>query len=297
MLNAPISENAHVEIMPDCHAGAGCVIGTTMKIIDKVCPNVVGVDIGCGVLVIKLGSIDIDLESLDNFIKENIPHGFAINNRIDKKAEQMFDMLQCKNQLKNKDRILRSLGSLGGGNHFIEVDIDDEGNKYLLVHCGSRNLGLQVAKHYQYKATKAFQEKQDKETKSIIEDMKAEGNQALINKMLKNRTYKRDWSDALDYVEGELLKRYLIDMEISQLYAEGNRRKIGMRICNFLGIAKSEFLEHFDTIHNYIDTEHMILRKGAVSAQLNERLVIPINMRDGSLLCTGKGNEDWKIYE
>jgi tRNA-splicing ligase RtcB (3'-phosphate/5'-hydroxy nucleic acid ligase) len=290
MMNSPISKDANVQIMPDCHAGAGCVIGTTMKIVDKVCPNVVGVDIGCGVLVMSIGKIDIDLEALDNFIKEKIPHGFGIDSKIDDNAEVLFNKLHCKEDLSNKERALKSLGSLGGGNHFIEVDVDDEGFKYLLIHSGSRNLGLHIAKYYQNQASLDLKKKESEETNKIIKDMKDKGDHKEIQKLMDNRAYKREWPEGLDYVEGDLLDKYLHDMEIAQLYAKMNRDKIGARICAFL---KTPGIRYFDTVHNYIDVQSMILRKGAVSAELNELLIIPINMRDGALICRGKGNPDW----
>jgi len=290
ILNSPISKDANIQIMPDCHAGAGCVIGTTMRISDKVCPNVVGVDIGCGVLTTYLGNIDIDLQKLYDFIKKKIPHGFEINSSIDKDAEIMFETLKCKDMLKNEKRIFQSLETLGGGNHFIEIDVDDEGSKYLFVHTGSRNLGLQIATYYQDQATKSFKKNQDKEVAKIIENLRSEGNQKEIEKTLKNREYKKEWLDSLDYLEGSLMSNYLHDMNVAQLYAAMNRSKISRKIYEFLGISRGV---SFDTVHNYIDVLDMTLRKGAVSAKENEILIIPINMRDGALICRGKGNPDW----
>ena len=290
LLNSPISLGANIRIMPDCHAGAGCVIGTTMNITDKVCPNIVGVDIGCGVLTVELGKMEIDLPKLDEYIKNNIPNGFAINSKPHDYALELYHQLKCKEFIKNKDRVFKSLGTLGGGNHFIEVDIDEENNKYLLIHSGSRNLGLQIAKHYQNEATKQFEGKHHDETQKIIDNLKLQNRQSEISDMLKNCKYKRESPKELDYLTGNMLQDYLYDMNIAQEYAKVNRIIMAVIICSFL---KTDPNNSFDTVHNYIDINHMILRKGAVSAMKNEKLIIPINMRDGALICSGKGNHKW----
>lgn len=296
ILSSPVSANSHIRIMPDCHAGAGCVIGTTMKITDKVCPNIVGVDIGCGVLTSDLGKIDLDLEKLDNFIKRAIPHGFSVHNSERPGSHFVIKQLHCKEHLKKMDRLLASMGTLGGGNHFIEVDKDDEGNNYLVVHTGSRNLGYQVAQYYQKLATKRVEDRfkkiKDNEVKALIKELKSQGRQKEIKVEIKKLDLKRDWSKELDYLEGKDLQEYLEDMELCQWFASINRSAISNRILEFLGLPV-ENISKFDTVHNYIDVEEKILRKGAVSAQKDKKLIIPINMRDGALICKGLGSEDW----
>ena len=288
LLNTPLAENANIQIMPDCHAGAGCVIGTTMIIEDKVCPNLVGVDIGCGVLTTELGMIDIDFEKLDEFIKSNIPSGFSVNSNESNSARMDVEGLIVSDVVSNKERIYKSLGTLGGGNHFIEIDTDDNGVKYLLVHTGSRNLGLQVANIYQKLATD-ITEKQAVKKNELINQLKKDGRESEIEQAIKG-IEKRQWDKSLDYLTGKDLNDYLHDMEICQEFASENRKIISLKIANFL---KVQIKDWFDTVHNYIDTKHRILRKGAVSAQEYQRLIIPINMRDGALICTGKGNIEW----
>jgi RNA-splicing ligase RtcB len=277
--------------MPDCHAGAGCVIGTTMIITDKVCPNIVGVDIGCGVLTSVLGFPEIDFNKLDDFIKKNIPSGFSINSKPSDYANGLYESLICSNKIGNKDRIIKSIGTLGGGNHFIEIDKDDDNCYYLLVHTGSRNLGLQVAKYYQDLATKNHSYCKDGKTK-LISDLKAMGRENEIAIELKKyeSEHQRQWPEELDYLSGNVMSDYLHDMVIAQEYAEENRKEISLKIVNHLGVMIRDW---FDTVHNYIDIPHRTLRKGAVSAKMFQRLIIPINMRDGALICTGKGNIDW----
>lgn len=294
ILNCPISENSHIRIMPDCHAGAGCVIGTTMKISDKVCPNVVGVDIGCGVIVYNLGKKEIDFKVLDEFIKNNIPSGFSINDKNDDLAKSYIDELYCKSYLKNIDRLEKSLGTLGGGNHFIEIDKDEEGNHYLLIHSGSRNFGLQVATYYQKIATQTINELRKNGINEIIERNRKNGTPELIENEIKefNLSYKREWSESLDYVTDDNLKKYLYDMDVAQRFASQNRIKMATKILSYLEIDPSSNIV-CDTVHNYIDIESKIIRKGAVSAKDGELLVIPINMRDGAILCVGKGNPEW----
>jgi RNA-splicing ligase RtcB len=295
ILASPISKDANVRIMPDYHAGAGCVIGTTMKIGDKVCPNIVGVDIGCGVLTIELGKASIDLEKLDNFIKREIPSGFSVGNSSSFYTECLVNELRCFKDIKNLDRIYKSMGSLGGGNHFVEIDKDDDNNKYLLIHTGSRNLGLQVAKYYQDKATKKISDSLGSARETLIHEnikaLKEAGLQESIPHYLENEaSFKRTWNKDLDFLVGEDMDDYLHDMFICQQFARDNRRSIAEKILDFLSI---EDYDYFDTIHNYIDTKSKVLRKGAVSAEKQERLIIPINMRDGALVCIGRGNLEW----
>lgn len=259
LLDLEFISGSQIRIMPDVHAGAGCTIGTTMTITDKVIPNLVGVDIGCGMLTVKLKDKRLDLPKLDSFIHNNIPVGEHIRRNAHKYLDETrINELYCKNQV-NTERGELSLGTLGGGNHFIEIDKDDEGNLYLIIHTGSRHIGLQTAKYYQDAAYKAL------------------GSQDEI-------PYE------LAYCERTLLEQYLHDMEIMQEYANWNRAAIADTIIKG---CKLKVDSQFTTIHNYIDLNHMILRKGAVSAQLDETLLIPINMRDGALICRGLGNADW----
>ncbi len=255
----PFSEGSQIRIMPDVHAGKGCTIGTTMTITDKVVPNIVGVDIGCGMLVVKLKEKEIDLPKLDSFIRENIPYGRDVRERAHRSHGRLkLDELYCISKIDTR-RSSECIGTLGGGNHFIEIDTDGE-DLYLVIHTGSRNPGLRVAEYYQKVAYK--------KCKKIYEDIPRE----------------------LSYVTGEYLQAYLHDMHFMQRFADLNRTVIKEVILESMGLTE---LENFTTIHNYIDTENMILRKGAVSAQAGEKLLIPMNMRDGSLICTGLGNPDW----
>lgn len=283
LLNQEFTQDSSIRFMPDLHAGAGCVIGTTMTIKDKVCPNIVGVDIGCGVMVVKLGNIDIDYKALDDFIRNNIPSGFEVNSKPIE-FSQLKD-LSCYDELNNVDRLEKSLCSLGGGNHFIEIDEDDEGNKYLLVHTGSRNLGKQVAEIHQQKAINYHKEKMLSEKQNIIQSCPPQERQ---QKLLKVTMPPED----LCYLEGELLDKYLNDMKICQMFAWFNRVYICEKICNLFGIKLSAY-NTFESVHNYINLEHMILRKGAISAKQDKRVIIPINMRDGAIIGVGKGNPDY----
>ncbi len=257
LLNQPFVKDSKIRIMPDAHAGAGCTIGTTMTIRDKVVPNLVGVDIGCGMETVVLRQMKLDLQELDTFIHLGIPSGFATRRQEHDFARKIdLNDLLCKKNL-NIKRAELSIGTLGGGNHFIEVDRDDEGQLYLVVHSGSRNLGKQVAEHYQNEAARRLRGKVD---------------------------------HALAYCEGELLADYLHDMAIIQHYADLNRKAMMQDMARFMNL---DIIDRWTTVHNYIDLEAMILRKGAISAKAGERVLIPINMRDGSLICIGKGNPDW----
>lgn len=257
----PFITGSKIRIMPDVHAGKGCTIGTTMTIGDYVVPNLVGVDIGCGMLTVQLEEKRLNLPELDSFIRQNIPYGRDVRERTHRSHGRInLEDLRCYKKVDTR-RAKESLGTLGGGNHFIEVDKDDDGNLYLVIHTGSRNLGLRVAELYQKKAYNAVGGR--KQTEIPYE---------------------------LAYLTGEEKDDYLYDMAFMQRFAELNRRIIKEVILDGLKLHEAD---SFTTIHNYIDTEAMILRKGAVSAKKNERLLIPMNMRDGSLICTGLGNEDW----
>ena len=291
LLNQPYIFGSHIRMMPDIHAGVGCTIGTTMTIKDKICPNLVGVDIGCGMKTIRISESNFDPKMLDKVIRESIPSGFSIRNEEHPFSEQAeLEKLYC---IKYVDilRAKKSIGTLGGGNHFIEADKDDEGNIYIVIHSGSRHLGLEIAKYYQEAAYKALTSYNPVEIEATIASLKAAGRQREIEATLKNMKAKvTKIPKSLAYVEGELLEQYIHDMKIAQNYACLNRQAMMDVIVRGMGF---HVIEQFTTIHNYIDIEHMILRKGAVSARLGEKLLIPINMRDGSLICTGKGNEDW----
>lgn len=281
------TEGEKIAIMPDVHAGKGCTIGTTMTITDKVVPNLVGVDIGCGILVANLGKLKLtskDFEKLDERIKKLIPSGFSVN----EKQKVNFDLGRLHFDVKNTQRVLNSLGSLGGGNHFIEIDVDNDGFYYLLVHSGSRGLGVQVAKHYQDLAINSKLDKQ-KDRSELIQSLKSQGREREIESTLKNIKPEFINKD-LAYLEDDSFCDYLSDMEIAQEYAALNRRKMINTIINSMNWIP---IDSFDSVHNFIDLDQMILRKGATDASKGKRLVIPLNMRDGSLICVGKGNPDW----
>ena len=299
LLNQEVFKDSKVRIMPDTHAGKGCVIGFTSTFEDKVIPNLVGVDISCGMLCVNLGKININLSDLDKFINDNIPSGMEVNQ--DKNGLLFVNdlmRLKCYDYLKNTDRILLSLGTLGGGNHFIEVSKNDKDEYFLIIHSGSRNLGKQVATHYQNLAIdsliKTGKENYSKEVDLKVSELKEQNNQLKIPQVIKDirKKYNFDISPDLAYLEGENLINYLHDVKICQHYASTNRRLMAIKILDFLNIF-DENIEFIETIHNYIDVENKIIRKGAVSAKEGEKLIIPINMRDGSLLCVGKGNDDW----
>lgn len=291
MLNQPFAQGENICFMPDMHAGAGCTIGTTMTLHNKkICPNLVGVDIGCAMLVLKLAEKEIDYAKIDSMILRKVPSGRNIRQKVHPLAAD-FDLssLLCYKSLEEKYTMC-SLGTLGGGNHFIECDKDSEGNLYLVIHSGSRNLGTKVAKYYQDKAIQAMQHDAFKEArKKIIDELIVAGRQTEIQGVLEKMVIQ-DTPKALAYCEGRLADDYLHDMAITQKYAMLNRSIIAYEIIQAMGL---RVMGAFTTMHNYIDIEHMILRKGAVSAKAGEQLLIPINMRDGSLLCVGKGNDEW----
>lgn len=292
LLNQPMAKGEQIRIMPDVHAGSGCTIGTTMTVSDKVVPNLVGVDIGCGMETVRIKEKHIELQKLDKLIYSLIPSGFAIRkkpHRYNSKIDLI--KLHCFEHI-NYDRALQSLGTLGGGNHFIEVDRGEDGGIYIVIHSGSRHLGVETAKYYQNEAYKKINSCSDEEIKMLVEKLKAEGKHKQIEKELKKlkNTKHTDVPKNLAYTQGELFEKYIHDMKIVQEFAMLNRKAMMDEIIKGMGLHAEG---NFTTIHNYIDTEKMILRKGAVSAEKGEKILIPINMRDGSLICTGKGNPDW----
>ena len=294
MCDSEIFANNRIRIMPDVHAGKGCTIGTTMTITDKVVPDMVGVDIGCGMETINLGKVNIDFKKLDAIIRKNIPSGRDVRDTYHPFNSQIYiEALKCKESV-NISRARRSIGTLGGGNHFIEIDKDDEDNIYLVIHSGSRHLGKEVAAFYQQEGLYALNNVAHYQITETIERLKAEGRTTEINSTIKEmkRMHKIIKANPFSYVEHKLFDDYIHDMKLTQQFALLNRKAITDVILNRMNWTA---LESFSTIHNYIDTENMILRKGAVSAQAGEKLLIPINMRDGSLICIGKGNPDWNF--
>lgn len=292
LLNQEFVSGSKIRLMPDIHAGAGCTIGTTMTITDKVVPNLVGVDIGCGMETIKIKETHIELQKLDKLIYEEIPSGFNIREKTHRYFnETNLEDLFCYKYIDTR-RAEKSLGTLGGGNHFIEANKDDDGNIYIVVHSGSRHLGLEVANYYQEEGYKTLNGSAKKDIDNLIANLKVHGREREIQKSIAAlKSIKRtNIPKQLAYVSGELFGQYIHDMKTVQRYAELNRRAIIDEIVKGM---KIHVVDQFTTIHNYIDTDAMILRKGAVSARENEKLLIPINMRDGSLICVGKGNDDW----
>lgn len=290
LMDQEFIEGSKVRMMPDIHAGVGCTIGTTMTISDKVVPNLVGVDIGCGMHVTKLNVKEIDFERLDKVIREKIPCGRNVRNDIHYYTNNIrLNELHCHHDV-DTDRAYHSIGSLGGGNHFIEIDKDEEtGDLYLVVHSGSRHLGVEIANYYQNWACQFLKNEHEAERYYIIDKLLSEDRKCDIPKEIK-QLGKFNIPKDLCYVSGRLFWSYIHDMEIVQEFAKWNRIAMTDIIRTEMGWGSEE---DFHTIHNYIDTEHMILRKGAVSARAGEKLLIPINMRDGSLICVGKGDPDW----
>lgn len=292
LCNMAYTEGSKIRIMPDVHAGAGCTIGTTMTITDKVVPNLVGVDIGCGMETIRIENKHIELQKLDKLIYAKIPSGMNVretphkyNNEID------LTSLRCYKEI-HEHRAIHSIGTLGGGNHFIEANKDEENNLYIVIHSGSRHLGNEVAKIYQELGYQRLNGNDKRALDSLIVEYKTAGRekeiQSAINELKKQVLTNIPYP--LAYVSEDLFEDYMHDMQIVQHFATLNRKAMADEIIRGM---KLDVAEQFTTIHNYIDTENMILRKGAVSAKLGEKLLIPINMRDGSLICIGKGNADW----
>lgn len=284
LANSEAYKDCEIRIMPDCHAGKGCTIGSVIHFRDRVVPNTVGVDIGCGMLVVELGDIDINLEKLDKIINENIPSGFNV--RENAVVDFGFDGFVAN--ISNKNYISRSIGTLGGGNHFIELNVDDEGFKYLVIHSGSRNLGVQVCDYWQNKAIDNLTDDSNKR-EALIASLKSEGRASEIQAELK-KMQKPQINKELAYIEGQDLENYLHDMRWCQKYALLNRYWIGKIIVEKLG---AHAVKGFTTTHNYIDIHNRIIRKGAIAAHRGDKVIIPMNMRDGSLICIGKGNTDW----
>ncbi|WP_066501589.1 RtcB family protein [Abyssisolibacter fermentans] len=299
LCNQPFVENSKIRIMPDTHAGKGCVIGFTANLGDKVIPNIVGVDIGCGMLCAKLGKTHIDLKQLDEIINHNIPCGQNVHEGRIVKFHKLQE-LHCYRELKNTKRIERSIGTLGGGNHFIEVNKDKNNNLYLVIHSGSRNLGKQVAEYYQKIAIDLCSGKEDFYIKrdEIIKNYKREGRRKEIQKELIELKKRYDmlqpeYPKELCFLIKEWRNEYLHDMKICQEYANLNREIMADIILNKVFKKALKDFEYFQTIHNYINFKDNIIRKGSISAYKGEKVIIPINMRDGSIIALGKGNEDW----
>ena len=294
MCDYEFTAGSKVRIMPDVHAGKGCTIGTTMTVIDKAVPNVVGVDIGCGMYTVNLGNIEIDFEKLDEAC-HFVPSGM----NVWQGRQEHFDLLKlrCFRELKDSKRLERSLGTLGGGNHFIEVDKAADGTKYLVIHTGSRNLGKQVAEIYQRLAVDLNRGMEDyfEQRDEIIRTYKEQGRRSEIQAALKEIAWKKangptSIPEDLCYLYGKYFEDYLADVEICQQFAKRNRELIAEILLDRCGLTA---VDAFHTIHNYIDTDEMILRKGAIAAHKGEKVLIPINMRDGSVLAVGKGNPEW----
>ena len=294
MCDYEFTAGSRIRIMPDVHAGKGCTIGTTMIVTDKAVPNIVGVDIGCGMYTANLGRIGIDMARMDE-AAHFIPSGMDVwEGRLER-----FDLtdLRCYRSLKDAKRLERSLGTLGGGNHFIEIDRAADGTKYLVIHSGSRNLGKQVAEHYQRLAIDLNKGKEEYFAKrdDLIAEYKATGRRREIEAALKAlhwNSHEATIPEDLCFVYGTYLEDYLHDVEICQRFARRSRELMAEIILERLGITA---VDAFHTIHNYIDTDEMILRKGAIAAHTGEKVLIPINMRDGSVLAVGKGNADWNF--
>lgn len=312
LLSIDVFSDKKIRIMPDVHAGAGCVIGFTGDLGDKVIPNIVGVDIGCGMRVLKLGNIGaIDFHAFHEHIWSNVPSGMIVREDrfgfkplvgeemdIYREAKRIVTGLRCYRELKDSGRINKAIGSLGGGNHFIELDKDDEDNVYLVIHTGSRNLGKQVAEIYQKRAIKHMTDGADEFEETIkrtIEEYKAAGRRSELQDVIKKMRKTQQEAEPklpqdLCYVEGDAREDYLHDMQICQQWAVLNRKLISLLLLKFFPNISVE--EEFESVHNYISDDN-IIRKGSISADEGERCIIPLNMRDGSLLCTGKGNPEW----
>ena len=294
MCSQPFAEGQRIAIMPDAHAGKGCTIGTTMTVTDKVVPNLVGVDIGCGMYVVQLGTAPLDLPRLDEACHV-IPSGM----RVWEGRKERFDLtgLRCYRELRDTRRLERSLGTLGGGNHFIEVDVAADGMQYLVIHSGSRNLGTQVASFYQKLAVDLHKGKEEyfAQRDALIAQYKAEGRKAELQgalRALKWQERKTEVPHDLCWLYGSFMDDYVHDVAICQEFARLNREVMAREACRMMGIEPGEA---FHTIHNYLDVDEMILRKGAIAAHKGELVLIPLNMRDGSVLAYGRGNEAWNF--
>lgn len=292
----PVYSDVSIRIMPDAHAGTGCTVGTTIALADKVTPNLVGIDIGCGMHVVELGKVDVNPAELDRIINHQIPSGNNIRTEPVSEctmAEELIRQLKCFKSPSHwpLEYLKLSVGTLGGGNHFIELDKDDDGNVYLVIHSGSRKLGVRVCHYYQKMANTHMMELADNR-RELIARLKAEGRQHDIQLELAKQPRVQAVTTPLAYLEGDGFRDYLHDMDLCQRFAVLNRHTMARMIIEGLGV---EAVSEWETIHNYIDVCNMILRKGAISAQAGERVIIPMNMRDGSLVCIGKGNPDWNF--
>lgn len=315
LLGQPMAQDAHVRIMPDCHAGAGCVIGYTAKLTDKIVPNLIGVDIGCGVASWKLGKrslIGENFDKLDKVIRDNIPSGREVRSEIDKNLlnrlyktldikdlsfNEWLDKVReiCKRMGQDTDRVLAGIGSLGGGNHFIEVDKDDNDELWLTLHSGSRNFGLKIALFHQEQAEIQTlcmpKEIFDARVKEIKATKKGKSIETAIEKLRAESKVRRHKRDGLEYLEGSLADQYYQDMHIAQIYAQLNRRVMAFLILKKM--YKIDFFNPIESIHNYINFDDKIVRKGSISAHDGEKIIIPLNMADGIIIGTGKGNAEW----
>jgi RNA-splicing ligase RtcB len=299
LCNQPFVEGSQIRLMPDVHAGAGCTIGTTMTIKDKIVPNLVGVDIGCGMETVVINSDtkeskDFDPARLDEIIHREIPNGMHVRHNPHAFINKInLDEIRCP--AINKTYAQQSLGTLGGGNHFIEADRDDNNNLYIVIHSGSRHLGKEIAEYYQEEAWRQLNGNRKADIDRIISRLKAEEREMEIQDAVREARAQivTNIPKDLAYASGELFDDYMNDMKITQYFALLNRKAMMDTILKGLPISPDKQFEQFTTIHNYIDTESMILRKGAVSAKRGEKLIVPINMRDGSIICEGLGNPDW----
>ncbi len=300
LLSQRAFRDCKVRIMPDVHAGKGCVIGFTANLGDKVIPNIVGVDIGCGMLVTNLGQASIDLDQLDSIIRTHVPSGRNVHESAPVRFSQLSE-LRCYRELEYPERIQNSVGTLGGGNHFIEVDRDESGNRYLIIHTGSRSLGKQVADYYQHIACDLLFGKRGLrlEEEALIESLTNSGNRAAIQaelQRLKQEYVQRDRSlpKELCYLQNDWRDAYLQDMQLCQVFAQENRRQIRDTILKHLDLLERQSeTDSFESVHNYIDLASNIVRKGAIDASAGKRVLIPLNMRDGCILAIGKGNAEW----
>lgn len=294
LCNEEFAYGSKIRIMPDAHVGIGCVIGTTMTITDKIVPNLVGVDIGCGVLLQKIAEKDINLQLLDEAIYANVPSGQNVRTDVHELAitlnmeKFLLDNLRCKSHV-DMNRALLSIGTLGGGNHFIELNKDSQGNIYIVIHTGSRYLGKQVATYYQ---DLAFQRLSSNRAavQQLINELKAAGREKDIQRELasiKPLKVSKDFA----FLQGQDLEDYIHDVDVVQYYAHINRISILKSVMESVGLT-SAYLR-VESVHNYISTEEMILRKGAIAAHGGQYVVVPINMRDGSIIGIGKGDVDW----
>ena len=296
LCNQRAFKDTKIRVMPDVHAGAGCVIGFTAELKERVVPNLIGVDIGCGVISVRIGNVDIDFDALDYFIRHNIPSGFKINKHplnIPSEMKNEIKELSKKTGTKYERNVL-SMGSLGGGNHFIEIGEDGQGVKWLMIHSGSRNFGLQIAQYHQKKAVRYCEGKLKEIHRKVSESVHIANKQSRKSFIdeCRHALAEYDVERSLAFLEGDDLEEYLHDMRIAQRYASLNRRLMAEKICSFLKVGMED---SFETVHNYINFQDKIIRKGAVSAKAGERLIIPFNMRDGSILAIGRGNMDWNL--